>query len=333
MRRIGLAVVLTIGLLAAPHSAESQPAPKVPRIGVIVPVEPESPSEPNIGAFRQALRDLGYVDGQNIAVEYRYAHGKTELYPELASELVRLKVDVIVAGAGDPTRAAKKATQTIPIVGVGMGSDPVASGIVASLARPGGNVTGSSFTTGGEFEGKHVELLKEAAPWIVRVAYLRDPRIFQTATQRALEATRAAAHALGLVFQTVEALELHEVDSALAKVSRKRGSSLIVEASLFFQVHAGDITKMAAKHKLPAIYATKLFFMNAGGLMSYGPSLAALWRAAAISVDKILKGAKPADLPVEQPTKFELVINMRTAKALGLTIPQTLLLRADQVLE
>jgi putative ABC transport system substrate-binding protein len=323
-------------LFLVPPLAEAQPPGKVPRVGVIVPVEPASPTEPNVVAFRQALRSLGYAEGQNIAVEYRYAHGKAELYAEQASELVRLQVDVMVVGSWQPTLAAKKATQTIPIVGVGMGADPVHLGIVASLNRPGANVTGSSWLTGREFAGKWVELLKQAAPGIVRVAYLSDPRI--QANQSTLEAARAAAHTAGLTFELVEARELHEVEATLAKMSkdpdrrRQVHSALIVQSSLFFMDHASDITKLAAKHRLPAIYGVSVF-MDAGGLMSYGPSLSDLWRRAAIHVDKILKGVKPADLPVEQPTKFEFVINLKTAKALGLTIPPLLLLRADQVIE
>jgi len=330
MRLIGLAIVLTVSLVLAPLDAEGQQAGKVPRIGVIVPVEPASPTEPNLAAFRQGLRDLGYVEGQNIAVEYRHAHGKEEAYAEHAADLVRLKVDVMVVGSWRPTLAAKKATQTIPIVGLGMGSDPVQLGIVSSLARPGGNVTGSSFLTGREFAGKWVELLKEAAPQIIRVGYLNDARIATSVTS--LEDARAAAHTVGLTVQMLEVRELHEVDRVLSQMGKARGGSLIVPGALLFMAHASDITKQAAKHGLPAIYGSRVF-VDAGGLMSYGPSLADLWRRGATFVDKILKGAKPADLPVEQPTKFELVINLRTAKALGLTIPQTLLLRADQVIQ
>ncbi len=322
------------GLLVAPLAAAAQQPGKVPRIGVIVPVEPESPTEPNLAAFRQGLRSLGYAEGQNIAVEYRYAHGRAELFTEQAAELVRLQVDVMVVGSWQPTLAAKKATETIPIVGVAMGSNPVALGIVASLARPGGNVTGSSWTTGWEFAGKYVELLKEAAQRTVRVAYLRDPQATVTApvNQTSLGVARTAAHSVGLTFQAVETRDFHELDRILAKISRERGSSLIVESSLFFMDHAHDITAMAEKHGLPAIYGIRVF-MDAGGLMMYGPSLAELWRRAATYVDKILKGAKSADLPVEQPTKFEFVINQKTARALGLTIPQSLLARADQVID
>jgi len=223
MRLIGLAVVLGISLLIAPLAAEAQ-AGKVPRIGVIVPVEPESPNEPNIGAFRQALRDLGYIDGQNVAVDYRYARGRAELYLALAEDLVRLKVDVMVVGSWHPTSEAKKATQTIPIVGVGMGTDPVASGLVTSLARPGGNVTGLAWLTGLEFTGKYVELLKEVAPRTVRVIYLRDPRGLAQVpvTQRNSEAARAAARSLGLTFQMVEAPELPEVTNIFARILAHR---------------------------------------------------------------------------------------------------------------
>ncbi len=330
MRRIGLAVMLAVSLALGPHAAPAQQAANVPRIGVIVPVEPESPSEPNLAAFRQGLRSLGYVEGESIAVEYRYAHGKEELYAEQAAAFVRLKVDIMVVGSWQPALAAKKASHTIPIVGVGMGADPIQLGIVASLNRPGGNVTGSSWLTGREFAGKWVELLKEAAPRIVRVTYLSDPRI--QANQSTLEVARGAAHNIGLAFQVVEARELHDVDAILTKMSKDRGSAVIVQSSLLFMNHASDITALAARHRLPAIYSTK-HFMDAGGLMSYGPSLSDLWRRAAIYVDKILKGAKPADLPVEQPTKFELVINLKTAKALGLTIPQSLLIRADEIVQ
>jgi len=317
-------------LLAAPLAAEGQQAAKVWRIGVIVPVEPASPTEPNLAAFRQGLRSLGYVEGQNIAVEYRYAHGKTELYAEQASELVRLRVDVMVVGSWQPALAAKKATQTIPIVGVGMGTDPVRLGIVASLAHPGGNVTGSSWLTGTEFVSKWVELLKEAAPRTVRVGYLTDRSAPANVT--ALEDARAAADALRLTLELLEVRDLHEVDSVLTDMSKSRGGSLMVPGGLLLMAHASEITKLVAKHRLPAIYGAK-FFMDAGGLMSYGPSLADLWRQAAGYVDKILKGAKPADLPVQRPTKFELVINLKTAKALGLTIPQSLLGRADEVIQ
>jgi putative ABC transport system substrate-binding protein len=317
------------GLLTAPLAAEAQQAGKVARIGVLVPAEPASPTEPHVAGFRQGLRDLGYVEGLNVAVEYRYAHGKDDLYASLAAELVRLKVDVMVVGSSVPTQAAKNATQTIPIVMVGPG-DPVGYGLVASIARPGGNVTGVSSLTGGELFRKWVELLKEAAPSISRVAFLRYAHNPLTAVF--VKDLQTATEALGLKPQVLEVRELHELDSLLAATSKERGVSLIVMAEPLFFPHRSHITELAAKYRLPAIYQFRVF-ADAGGLMSYGPSVPDLWRRAATYVDKILKGAKPADLPIEQPTKFELVINLKTAKALGLTIPPSLLQRADQVIE
>ena len=327
--RLATAVAL---LLLTAALAAAQPAGKIPRIGVLVPAEPASPTEPNVGAFRQALRDLGYMEGQTVAVEYRYAHGKAELYTELAAQLVRLKVDVMVVGAGTPTLAAKNATQTIPIVGVGMAADPVGTGVVASLARPGGNVTGLSFVTGRGFIGKLVELLKEAAPKISHIGFLRDAGARNPMHALHLIDLQTATQALGLKLQGLAVHGLPEVDSVLAALSKERGGALIVTAEPLFFSHRSQIIEIAAKHRLPAIYNSRAF-VDAGGLMSYGPSLPDLWRRAAIYVDKILKGAKPGDLPVEQPTKFELVINLKTAKALGLTIPPSLLMRADQVNE
>ena len=321
---------LTLGTLCAPLAAEAQQPGKVWKIGVLVPVEPESPTEPNVAAFRQGLHDLGYVEGQNIAVEYRYAHGKAELYQQLAVELVRLTVDVMVVGSGVPTLAAKNATQTIPIVGVSMGGDPVGTGLVASLARPGGNVTGVSGLIGGGFVAKWMELLKQAAPRITRVWVLRDSR--NPFNERFLPDLQAAAQALGLKLQTRAVSELSELDSVLAAMSKERGSGLIVFGEALFFPHRSRIPELVAKHRLPTIYGFRVF-VDAGGLMSYGYSLPDLWRRAATYVDKILKGAKPADLPVEQPTKFELVINLKTAKALGLDVPLHLQQRADEVIE
>jgi ABC-type uncharacterized transport system substrate-binding protein len=319
------------GLLAMPLAAEAQEAGKLPRVGIIVPVEPASPTEPNVAAFRQEMRSLGYVEGQNIAIEYRYAHGRDELYPQLAADLIRLKVDVMVVGSWQPALAAKKLTQTIPIVGIGMGADPVRLGVVASLNRPGGNVTGSAFVTGKEVGGKWVELLKQASSRIVRVGYLTDSRI--SANQSlTLEAAQAAADMQGVALQVFQARALNEVETIFTEVGKDRGSGLIVQSALLFSANASDIAKLAAKHRVPAIYSMRVF-MDAGGLMSYGPTLSDLWSRAAIHVDKILKGARPADIPVERPTKFELLINLQTAKTLGLTIPQSLLLRADQVIE
>ena len=321
---------LTGSLLAAPLAAEGQPAGRMPRIGVLLPAEPASPTEPNAAAFRQGLRDLGYVEGQTVAVEYRYAHGKAELYGELVAKLVSLNVDVMVVGSGPALVAAKHATQTIPIVGVSMGGDPVGTGLVASLARPGGNVTGVAGLVGGGFVGKWVELLKEAAPQITRVWVLRDAR--NPINLKFLPDLQAASEALGLKLQTRAVSELSELDSVLAEMSKERGSGLIVFGEALFFPHRSRLPERVAKQRLPAIYGFRVF-VDSGGLMSYGYSLPDLWRRAATYVDKILKGAKPAELPVEEPTKFELVINLKTAKALGLMIPQSLLQRADEVIQ
>ena len=317
----GLAAVL-----AARSVAGAQQTGKVPRIGVIVPAEPESPTEPNIAAFRRGLRDVGYVDGQNITVEYRYAHGRTERYAELVSELVQLKVDVLVAG-GNSSYAARDATKTIPIVSVAAG-DLVGVGLVTSLARPGGNITGLSINLGEA--GKSAALLKEAAPTISRVGYVRDARAPITAPfAKDLQAT---AQALGLKLIDLPVRDVSELDGIFAAAAKEPGVGLFVLGHPLLFPHRSRIPDLAAKHHLPAIYQWRVF-VDAGGLMSYGANLADLWRRAATYIDKILRGAQPADLPVEQPSTFELVINMKTAKALGLTIPPSLLLRADQLIE
>jgi putative ABC transport system substrate-binding protein len=315
------------GLLAAPLAAEAQQAGKVPRLGVLVVSEPESPTEPNVGAFRQGLRDLGYVDGQNIAVEYRYLHGRTDRAPEMVAELIRLKVDLIVA-SGPTAAAAKKVTQTIPIVFIATG-EPVFYGLVTSLARPGGNATGLALIIDPGFIGKWMEVLKAAAPTISRVEYLHDAHMGLSGPN--LPALQAAAQGLGLKLQYVAVRTLPEIDRVLAAISKDRGG-VVVPLDPFFFTHLRRIVGLAAKHRVPAVYGLRMF-ADAGGLMSYGLNLPDVWRRGATFVDKILKGAKPADLPVEQPTNFELVINLKTAKALGLTIPQSLLLRADQVIE
>jgi putative tryptophan/tyrosine transport system substrate-binding protein len=315
-------------VLAAPLGAGAQPAHKIPRIGVVFPAEAASPNEPNGVAFRQGLRDLGYVEDQTIAVEYRYAHGRTERNAELARELVQLKVDVIVAG-GTATFAARDATKTTPIVSIAAG-DVVGLGLVASFARPGGNVTGLSMVVEEGIGGKWVQLLKEAAPSVSRVAYLRDASTPSSASL--MRDMQSAARALGLKFHVLEVRELSELDSAFGAMSRERGGGLITAGQPLFFPHRSRIHELAMKHRLPVLYGWRLF-VDAGGLMSYGPSLPDLWRRAATYVDRILKGANPADMPVEEPTKLELVINLKTAKALGLTIPPSLLAQADQVIE
>ena len=326
MRLIGLAVIL--GLTLAPLAVEAQQAGRMPRIGVVFPAEPASPTEPNGAAFRQGLRDLGYVEGQNVAVEYRYAHGRTERYSELVGELVQLKVDVLVAG-GNSSFAAKEATQTIPIVSIAAG--PIlGTGLVTSFARPGGNLTGLSMAFDEGISQKWVQLLKEAAPRVSRVGLLRDASA--TLNARLLTDTANAAAALGLTFQVLDVHALPELDGIFAQLSKKQGYGLIVAGTPLLFPHRSRIHELAIKYRLPVMYGWRVF-VDAGGLMSYGASLSDLWRRAATYVDKILKGAKPADIPIEEPTKFELVINLKAAKALGLTIPQSVLVRADEVIQ
>jgi putative ABC transport system substrate-binding protein len=327
MERRTFMVLVSGGLLAAPLTAEGQPVGKVPRLGVLVVSEPVSPTDPNVGAFRRGLSEFGYVEGQNIIVEYRYAYGRTERAPALVAELIGLKPDVLVT-SGPTALAAKNATQTIPIVFIAMG-EPVGYGLAASLARPGGNATGSALIVDSGFMGKWVELLKETAPRISRVGWLHDLNMpVSTLYQGDLQ---TAAAGRGLKFRYVEVREIGEIDSAFAAMSKARGG-FVVPPQPFFFTHRDRIAEIAAKRRVPAIYGFRAF-ADAGGLISYGLNLPDLWRRAATYVDKILKGAKPADLPVEQPTKFELVINLKTAKALGLTIPPSLLARADEVIQ
>jgi len=329
MRLIGLAVILIIGLVAALLGAEAQQATKNAQIGYLAPNLAASRHLPE--AFRQGLRDLGYVDGRNVVIEYRDAEGKFERLPTLAAELVALKVDVIVAGGTPAALAAKQATGTLPIVFAGPG-DPVTSGLVTSLARPGGNVTGlSSFAP--ELVGKCLEQLKQAVPGVGRVAALWQPGGLGERTDKdVLKEAEAAARALGVRLQFVEARGPEDFDRAFSEMTKARAGALTVLPGSMFVNERRRLVDLAAKNRLPAVYPWREGVAD-GGLMSYGPDLADLFRRAATYVDKILKGAKPADLPVEQPTKFEFVINLKTAKALGLTIPQTLLLRADQVIE
>ncbi len=281
----------------------------------------------DVDAFRGGLRDLGYVEGQNVVIEYRWSEGRGERLAELAADLVRLKVAVIVAAGTPATQAAKAATGTIPIVMTFVG-DPVGSGFVASLARPGANVTGLSLLDA-DLDGKRIELLKEAVPGLRRLAMLwsaNDPGM--TLAYRRVE---TAAHALGLTLQDLAVREPGEFPGAFQAAAAGRAEALIVTAQPFTNRHRAQILDLVAKQRLPAMY-TLASFVDAGGLMAYGPNRADLFRRAATYVDRILKGAKPADLPVEQPTKFELVVNLGTARALGLTIPQSILVRADEVI-
>ena len=318
---------LALGTVSAPLVAEAQQAAKVYRIGLLAAPD-RTQQETRLGALRAGLRELGYVEGKNIVIESRWAEGKYDRVPDLAAELVRLKVDVIVTGGTPATQAAMKATTTIPIVMVGIG-DPLRTGLVASLAKPGGNVTGMT-QLGAEVAGKRLQILKDTVPNVSRVAFLRNRA--SPAYVPYFSDLQAAARELGLTLQSVEVQQPSEFERAFAEMMRERPDALIVTADATHLIRQAWIVDFAAKWRLPAMYQLKEY-VEAGGLMSYGTSIIDQWRRSAVYVDKILKGAKPADLPVEQPTKFELVINLKTAKALGLTIPQTLLLRADQVIE
>jgi len=324
------AVLALLALGAAPLAADAQQAAKVARLGYLSSSLGANPQLRD--AFLQGLRDLGYIEGRNVAIEYRDAEGKPERAPALAAELVALKVDVIfVGGSTRVTLAAMQATKTIPIVFTGVG-DPVESGLVTKLARPGGNVTGLS-SLGPELVGKRLELLKQAVPGVDRVAVLWRPGALGERTDNdMLTGADAAARALGVRLQFVEARSEDEFARAFSDMSSARAGALTVLPSNRFLREHRRLVDLAAKNRLPAVYASREF-VDAGGLMSYGANEPDLFRRAATYVDKILKGAKPGDLPVEQPTKFELVINLKTAKALGLTISQPLLAHADEVIQ
>jgi putative ABC transport system substrate-binding protein len=328
MRRIGLAVVLALSL-TSPLLTIAQQEGKVIRIGILgnVPVTDAQGSR-LWGGFIQELRTLGYIEGRNLKIEHRSSEGRYERLPELAAELVRLRVDVIVVGGDQNALVAKQATDTIPIVMAAV-NDAVSSGLVASLAHPAGNVTGLSFLVP-EITGKQLELLKEMVPRISRVAIFWNPGNPSTAT--VLRVGTVAAQSLGVQVQPMPVRGLDELEKAFATMNREHIEALLVPADGMMLFHRKRIVNLAAKSRLPAMYGLTEY-VEAGGLAVYSPSLYDLFPRAAVYVDKILKGTKPADLPVEQPTKFELVINLKTAKALGLTIPQTLLLRADQLIE
>ena len=326
MRRLICAI--SLAMLLAPLGAAAQQPGKVPRIGYFSAGSPSSAPH-LLEAFRKGLRELGWVEGQNIAIEYRWAEGRFDRLPDLAAELVRLKVDIIVAVPTPAAAAAKNATETIPIVMINVG-DPVGLGLIASLARPGGNVTGSSYSVGLEIIGKQLELLKETVPKVRRVAILWNPA--NPSHPLVVRELNVAARSLGVQLQFLEARGPNEFEGAFAAMAKERmGALLVVPDSVSF-LHRTRLADLAARSHLPAAYGLR-GHVDAGGLMSYGPDSADLFRRAATYVDKILKGAKPADLPVEQPTKFELVVNLKTAKALGLTIPQSVLVRADEVIQ
>ena len=313
-------VLITVFLATVPL-VEAQQSMKVYRIGYLAAGEPSV----NEG-FRQGLRELNYREGQNIVIEPRFAEGKLGRLPDLAAELVRLKVDVIVTPGGSSTRAAKGATSTIPIV-MGAAADPIADGLVASLAHPGGNITGLT-SIAPDLAGKRLELLKEAMPKAVRVAVL----LVYPINPQSFKETELVAAALRLKLQPVEARDSNEIDSAFEAAARGRADALLVLRNPITAAHKKKVVDLAAKHRLPAMYEER-GWVEIGGLMSYAPSFDDLYRRAATFVDKILKGAKPADLPVEQPIKFELVINLKTAKQIGVAIPPSVLARADKVIK
>ena len=316
------------GLLTRPLVVGAQPAQKAPRVGVLLLFGAPGQPNPLVDAFRGGLRDLGYVEGQNVLIDYRWAEGQEQRLTDHAADLVRLRVAVIVTPGTPATMAARAATRTIPVVMTNVG-DPVGSGIVASLARPGGNITGLSLLDA-DLDGKRIELLKEAVPHLSRLAILwsaNDPGM-----TLAFGRVETAARALGFALQNLAVREPAEFPRAFEAAGAGRAEALFVTAQPFTNQHRAQILDLVAKHRLPAIYTLRSF-VDAGGLMSYGPSQTDQYRRAATYVDRILRGARPADLPVEQPTKFDLVINLKAARALGLTIPTGLLQRADQVIE
>jgi putative tryptophan/tyrosine transport system substrate-binding protein len=314
-------------LLAAPLGVGAQQAARIPRIGVLHPGAPATSSH-FATAFSQGLREHGYLEGQNIVVERRFAEAKAERIPDIAGELVRLKVDVIVTSTDQGIAAVKQETQTIPIV-MANSTDPIGTGFVASLARPGGNVTGLS-SVSPELSAKRLELLKEAVPRLSRVAIVWNPDVRGAVLE--YKETESAARSLHLQLQSVEVNRPDGFDRAFSALTTGRAEALTVASSSLAFRNRILIASLAQENRLPSIYGLREF-ADAGGLMAYGPNYAELWRRAAAYVSKILKGAKPGELPVEQPTTFELIINLKTAKALGLTIPRSLLRRADQVIE
>ncbi len=326
--RFVVMVSLILALFSAPLAGDAQERPKVPRVGYVFSFTQLEGSH-LWESCRQGLRELGYVEGQNIILEPRWAEGRYERLPGLVRELVRLKVDVMVVAATPGNLAAKAATDTIPIVFVAVGGDPVRVGLVASLARPGGNFTGLSLLTP-ELSGKRLQLLTEVLHNVSRVAVLMNPGNHSNVIF--LEETQVAARVLGIQLQPLEVRNSDDLEQAFDAATRGRAGALLGFDDPVIHSYRTRIAALAAKRRLPAMYGTKEF-AEAGGLMSYGPNRPDLYRRTATFVDKILKGAKPADLPVEQPTRFELIINLKTAKGLGLTIPPSVLVRADQVIQ
>jgi len=326
MRKKILLVALAISCLAPVYLARAQQPTKISRIGYLVGAFPSTVSA-RTAAFRQGMRELGYVEGKNIVVEYRYAEGNADREREFAAELARLKVDVIVTTGPTVTRAAKEATVTIPIV-FAQDGDPVASGFVASLARPGGNITGLS-TLAPELSGKRLELLKEIVPKLSRVTVIGNST--EPGNAQLLKEMEIAAGALKVKLRYLDVLSFKDIESAFRAAAKERADGVVMGGSAVFNTHRLQIVELAAKNRLPATY-TRPEYVEDGGLMTYGPSINDLFRRAATYVDKILKGRKPADVPVEQPIKFEFIVNLKAAKQIGLTIPPKVLARADRVI-
>ena len=324
-------ILVAVVLLALGVIADAQQPKKITRIGYLLAGDPTSESA-RFEAIRLALRERAYIEGENIAIVYRYSQGKNDRLPELAAELVRLQLDIILASGGVPAiQAAKNATKTIPIVMTGGGGNPVKAGLIESLARPGGNITGITYLSG-ELGGKRLELLKEAVPKLVRIAVLYDPASPSSALE-VKEEIPVAARALGLTVWSWEVRDADGFEKAFAALSKERPDGLyVLGGASLMRANRKLIAGLALKSRLPSVYSVREY-VEAGGLISYGADLADSYRRVAYYVDKILKGAKPADLPVEQPTKFELVINLKTAKQIGLTIPQSMLYRADKVIK
>jgi len=328
MERRAFLAIVSGSMFAAPLVAEGQQARTPPKIG-FVEAGASSVNRHFADAFRRGLKELGYVEGQSIVIEERWAEGRTDSFPVLLAELLRLKIDVIVQASTVGAMAAKQATTTVPIVFVGV-SDPIGTGLVASLARPGGNLTGLSLAWPEGLAGKWAELLKETTPSVSHAALLFNP--LGASMTPWVKETQAAAAGLGVRLQEFAVRDAKDIEGAFAGMARAQLGALIVITDPLTLRHRARVVQLAARYRLPAVYSFGEF-ARAGGLLAYGPSVAEMFHRAAAYVDKILKGAKPADLPIEQPTKFELVINIKTARALGLTIPQSVLVRADEIIQ
>jgi putative ABC transport system substrate-binding protein len=324
-------LLVAVVSFAASLAADAQPADKVYRIGYLSIGSATSTYTRPLDTFRQRLRELGWDEGRNLLIEYRYAEGQADRLSALANELVRLKVDLIVASPTPSALAARDATRTIPIVGMSL-TEPVTVGLVPSLARPGGNVTGLTYGVDTDIFGKQLQLLTEVVPNVRRVAVLTHPASGGPSHPLRMEGVKSAARSLGLPLQVFEVNEPSDFDAAFAAMVRERASALLLSGDAMFFVHRARLADLATKNRLPSM-STQRQWPDAGGLLSYAPSFPEQWGRAATYVDKILRGAKPADLPIEQPTKFELVINIRAARELGISLPQALLQRADEVIQ